>query len=145
MGRDRDPHTVVLVAVGQSVPRSEGPDRETVALGAERRRRSELREENRRVVGRDGVSESCIRVSGVEVQAREVVAEGAVVDAPLLEDVAREPVERGVVVADQHVGPVEEWTGFGEMVRTELVVFVERLAVTVLAGERTRKAGHVRR
>jgi hypothetical protein len=117
---------------------------QTVALGAELRGRGELREQHVGVVGRLGVPEPGVRVAGVEVQAREVVAERRVVHAPLLEDLAGESVERDVVLAGQHVGAVEERPRLRDDFGDELVVLVEGRVVGVGRREGSRESGHVR-
>jgi len=94
---DADADEVVAVTVREAVPRTERPLREGVALGTERRRRGELRAED--AVASLGVAVPRVRVPSVAVQVREVVAERRVVDAALLEQVPRRPVERDVAVA----------------------------------------------
>jgi hypothetical protein len=63
----------------------------------------------------------------IEVQPRQVVVEGHVVDLSLLEAVLRHPVERHVFVAGQHVVTLEERSRPRQVVGDELVVTVEEV------------------
>jgi hypothetical protein len=79
------PEEVVLVTPGEPVPGPEGSYRQGLALRTKRRRRCEIGVQDARVGLVDGVPVPGVGVARVEAQAGQVVPEGPVDDAALLE------------------------------------------------------------
>ena len=143
-----DAHADEVVRVGLqfAVERPERAQGEGVALWTELGGRRELRAEHRpvdavrslpglplrvggslRVGALLGVPEPRSRVPRIEVQPGQIVAEGHVVDPPLLEEVTGGPVEGDVCLAGQDVVALEKFAGLGEVVGDKVAVLVEAL------------------
>lgn len=120
---------IELVALALTVERPEAPNGERIALWTELGRWSELRPEHGRVLGIDCVPVASVGMVLVEVQPREVVSEGHVVDTPLFEQQPCKPMEGRMLPAGQYCVVGQEPTGFRNSIGNELVVRVEARSI----------------